>query len=293
MIGARIPGRRPKAAGLAILLAAMFGVGCSVETSGRQAPDTGPGSESSRLSFLASQEVVALHDLDQSAIEGFALAPVETTRNVEALPPALEPVAANGLPDQPAAGPQQQRIEVALSELPADAESQFRFAVSMTDRDPLLAAAAYSQAALSGHDRAAYYLGQMFEAGDGIPRDTALAAAWYRRAAERLPFARDSLAVLERPDRGAVTPPVPLSVQKKAEGRVALAWISGAGPDPHQYRVEFAATGSPVPLSAELVTLSALQADLPPDAARWRVLSMDSTGRRIAGSDWKPIQAAR
>ena len=61
MASARAMGRLPTAMPM-LLFAAALGAGCSVETRSQQSPETGPSSNSPRLSYLASQEAVALHD---------------------------------------------------------------------------------------------------------------------------------------------------------------------------------------------------------------------------------------
>ncbi|MDZ7858146.1 tetratricopeptide repeat protein [Sphaerotilus sp.] len=66
----------------------------------------------------------------------------------------------------------------------------------------------FSDAAARGDARAQRSLGLMHERGDGVPRDPALAAEWYRKAiAQGLPGAQYNLAfVTQAPTAGAPAP---------------------------------------------------------------------------------------
>ena len=52
-------------------------------------------------------------------------------------------------------------------------------------RDYAQAAAWYRKAADHGNDSAEYLLGQLYEDGQGVPQDYAQAAAWFQRAADQ------------------------------------------------------------------------------------------------------------
>ncbi|MFV0359822.1 AAA family ATPase [Tropicimonas sp.] len=173
--------------------------------------------------------------------------------------------------------------------LPAGADARFRLAVQIAGQSPQASVAAYSHAALLGHSRAAYYLGQIFESGDGVPKDKALANAWYNAAAKDVRLAGSALASVERPVRGDVAAPIPLSDSIGGDGRAELVWTSGNGPDPHEYRVEFAGAAPGRAIDAGTYIRSAARIVLPDGATRWRVVALDSTGRRAAASDWQDL----
>ena len=67
---------------------------------------------------------------------------------------------------------------------------------------------AFTEAATRGDARAQRGLGLMHERGDGVPRDLALAAEWYRKALDQgLPGAQFNLAfVTPAPEQGASAP---------------------------------------------------------------------------------------
>ena len=173
--------------------------------------------------------------------------------------------------------------------LPDDPEERFRFAVLLADKDPQLALVAYSHAAAQGHPRAAYYLGQIFEIGDGVPVDIALARAWYQKAAIVLDVAQSSLARLSSPERGAFLPPQPLMGRVTADARAELSWTSSEGPDPEAYVIEFAGASSSETLGSMMVFVSAALATLPPGAERWRVIATGRNSPELQASDWQPL----
>ena len=80
----------------------------------------------------------------------------------------------------------------------------------------------YARAAARGEARA-YYLGQIFETGQGVDRNPALARAWYAAAGEKLAAAAGRLeAMAVPPPPGAPAPPRILgaSVGEEATGPV-------------------------------------------------------------------------
>jgi TPR repeat protein len=83
-----------------------------------------------------------------------------------------------------------------------DPEAVFRDAVDIALEDSRAAVVGYSRAALMGHERAAYYLGQIYETGDGVPVDLAIARHWYEAASLGNPRAQRRLAALPGPEAG-------------------------------------------------------------------------------------------
>ena len=173
------------------------------------------------------------------------------------------------------------------------ATRRFRVALDLAAEDARAGLVAFSGAALLGHSRAAYYLGQMFETGDGVPRDTALARAWYAAAAEAHPQARQRLETIDPPRTdGAVGAPILLDAGVTGDGAVELVWASGHGANPAAYVVELAAAPDEAPLVSRRLVLSATRMDLPPGAALWRVRAELPQGVGAAASDWLAIPPA-
>lgn len=76
-----------------------------------------------------------------------------------------------------------------VADLPTDASSVLRTAVTLGRTNGRAAAAAYAVAAAKGDPRAAYYLGQIYEAGEGVARNPTMAFLWYSTAAGVIPAA--------------------------------------------------------------------------------------------------------
>ncbi len=150
----------------------------------------------------------------------------------------------------------------------------------------------YARAALRGQTRAAYYLGQLYETGHGVPRDLALARAWYRLAGTDVRGAARRLAELGPPETGDLAAPRPLLGGPLAQGGGELVWTGGTGADAALYVVELAAaTDGPV-RRLPPQELSALRLDEIGDARVWRVLAVDPSGGRYAASPWHLLGAA-
>ncbi|PTW52158.1 AAA family ATPase [Rhodovulum kholense] len=161
---------------------------------------------------------------------------------------------------------------------PRAAQRLYRQALASTDL--LDIAIAYSRAAVNGQARAAYYLGQIYEVGDGVARDLGTARQWYMTASVEVAAARVRLADLpERPadpDRAQAWP----LASALSEGVAELVW-QGSGP----FVVELAA--EPGPPSAVFATpLTAARIALPyrPALAWWRVRAGTA-----APTEWQPL----
>ncbi len=136
----------------------------------------------------------------------------------------------------------------------------------------------YARAAARGHGRAAYYLAQLYETGDGVGFAPSTAAAWYAAAAEKVPAAEDSLQEL----RGASAKSGDYALPRfsSAEsGAFELVW-EGRG----TFLVELA-EGPGAPPAAHVSTrLTAVRLKAPADVTVWRV--RESGG---APTGWIPI----
>lgn len=182
------------------------------------------------------------------------------------------------------------RIATALAGAESTANAQYLAALDLAETAPEAAAVGYARAALSGHERSAYYLGQIYETGEGVPVDHALARIWYNRAASQIAGAAARLEDLQpSAEGGAITAPIPLFSKKMPDGTVELIWTSGEGADPTAYRIELSSTFSDTALYSGQVRSSAIRLR-PPQAARtWRVVALDRNGREVA-SPWMEIR---
>ena len=100
---------------------------------------------------------------------------------------------------------------------------------------------------MHGNRRAAYNLGQLYEAGEGVPLNPELARAWF--AASDLAAARAHLA--DRPAQAApgavLSPPSPVfpsdGTSTDAVGGVELVWTAQPQPEPVRFFVELRQLG--------------------------------------------------
>ena len=160
-------------------------------------------------------------------------------------------------------------------------------------QDPLAAAIGFARAALRGDARSAFYLGQHFEAGDGVPRNAALAAAWYASASKTQRGARQALEDLtETPEanvQSPTAPPRPLVGMAGADGLWEFVWTApdGAGA---RYLIELAEAPDARPQQYGPFDLSAALLNPSAPARLWRVVSLGPDGARMGASDWHPIE---
>src|SRR5699024_9417248 len=134
---------------------------------------------------------------------------------------ALVPVtpAASATTPQPA--PQGLPIRVTVDQPPSH-DRLLSEALAVGDADPARAAQLYTRAASWGNARAAYYLGQLYETGIGLPVDPYRAEAWYEVAGD-IGGASARLADLKAaspPQHPEPTdPPVPVFQGLSAQGQ--------------------------------------------------------------------------
>ena len=161
------------------------------------------------------------------------------------------------------------------------AEALFRAALNNAAADRVAAAVDYSRAAARGHARAAYYLAQMYETGDGVGFAPDTARAWYALAADDVGGAAERLVELAAdpgPEVGSATP----LFSEAGNGTAELVW-QGRG----SFVVELAAAPGGAPDAVHSTPLTAVRLESPANAAWWRV-------RAVGGppSEWHPIGPA-
>ncbi|MDK3071752.1 AAA family ATPase [Sedimentitalea sp. JM2-8] len=159
--------------------------------------------------------------------------------------------------------------------------------------EPAAAALAFARAALRDQPRAAYYLGQVFETGNGVARDRALARAWYMLAEEDVRSARRRLEDLAPPENGTnLAPPLPSLGGPVEGGGSEFIWTSGDGADPAFYLVESATAPDATPTKLGMTTLSAMKQDDTGDARVWRVIAANADLGLYSISQWRLMGAA-
>ena len=190
------------------------------------------------------------------------------------------------------APPEPDRVEQEVPETPVlladmSGEELLERALNAGVTDPSAAAIDYARAALRGEELAAYYLGQLYETGDGVPRDLALARSWYASVEDGVRGARRRLKDLGEPDREtALAAPQPLLGGTLDTGGAEFVWTSGEGADPAFFVVELSA-GPDTPLRRLLPqTTSALRVESLGDARMWRVFAVAPDMHRYAASGW-------
>lgn len=158
--------------------------------------------------------------------------------------------------------------------------------------DPERAATLYARAALWGSDRAAYYLGQLYETGIGVEPDLNRAQGWYGLA----PRVQGAAARLAELAKAAPTPvqadaaPVPVAQMLFGSGQTELHWRDPEGPDPARFRVEYVPAGDKGQVLHRDTRLSALL--LPHPVTRWRVAPLRPDGSVGPASDWSLLTPA-
>jgi hypothetical protein len=177
------------------------------------------------------------------------------------------------------------------------ADQFFRQGLELTTRDRRAAVLAFSRAAIRGHVRSAYYLGQIYETGDGVSVDKSLARAWYALAGDH-PRARQRVTELAEQgaspeqNRGsrASAPPQLAFAERSSAGILDLVWIEARGVKPASgYIVELAEEpGGPSVLRAfaEVSALRLAFSDF--DELWWRVTPMGRTD----ASAWQRVPNA-
>jgi hypothetical protein len=177
------------------------------------------------------------------------------------------------------------------------ADQFFRQGLEVAIQDRRAAVVAFSRAAIRGHARSAYYLGQIYETGDGVPADTALARAWYAlagdhaRARQRLTELAEQRVSFEQNEESQVVPPPLLAfAERSSAGILDLVWIADRGAESADgYIVELAEAPEGPPVLRAFAEVSALRFAYPDsDELWWRVTPVGGT----AASSWQRVPYA-
>jgi TPR repeat protein len=187
-----------------------------------------------------------------------------------------------------------------LETLPPDeagADEFFRQALEVGVRDHRAAVLAFSRAAIRGHARSAYYLGQIYETGDGVPADMALARAWYAMAGDHGRARQRLTELVEQsasPDpNGEIqvpTPPELVLAERSSAGILDLVWIGALGAESADgYIVELAKEPEGPPALRAFAEVSALRLAYPDSEDLWWRVTPAS---RAAPSSWQRVEYA-
>ena len=167
-----------------------------------------------------------------------------------------------------------------------DADALFREAVDSGLGTSARTRLLYARAAALGHVRAAYYLGQIYEAGEGVAPDPALARRWYQLASAENGKARERLGELPADDQADAAIPTPLLAARREDGTVDLVWSPMDGQT--TVVVEFAAAPDTAPRYRGEVAGSTLSLALPPDMDYWRVAPLHG---EAAPTPWRKLNS--
>ncbi len=196
-------------------------------------------------------------ELATSKSDSLSEAPMPEMRNEGSDPAASSSVPA---PEFPA-------LEVATV---TEAEASRLYARALSEDDPLQSAIYYARAGVLGHDRAATYIGQKYETGDGVSFSPEMAARWYAVAEGKDP---EETSLADGPMHAARL------WGAKSEGRIDLVWDGIAS----AFDIELGNADRTVIGRVRLV-LPAVSLVAVADATYWRVRA---TGEEF--SEWTPI----
>ncbi|MDP5306503.1 AAA family ATPase [Paracoccus spongiarum] len=167
---------------------------------------------------------------------------------------------------------------------PPDAKALLDQGLQIGRFRPQLATFHYQRAALRGNPRAASFLGQAFEIGDGVPADARRALAWYRLAGN-LGGAPSRVAALQDVAAGPSTlPAIPVAQVLFADGGVEIHWRAPRDESPARFAVEYLRDGEEAMPNRQETDLSAILLDGPVHS--WRIATLDDDGSELASTGW-------
>lgn len=187
---------------------------------------------------------------------------------------------------EPAPVPALAQLDTRVEQAAPDPQDLLIRALAMGNDEPEAAIPLYTRSALWGSERAAYYLGQLYETGVGVTADPNRARAWYRKAPQisgAVARLRQMGPVPALPAGAELAPPAPERQVIFGSGQSELHWRNPAGPSPTRYRVEFITTGAERVQQLETGLSAAL---IPLPVSRWRVMALRPDGTSGPASDW-------
>ncbi|WP_176562682.1 AAA family ATPase [Paracoccus liaowanqingii] len=251
------------------------------------------------LGLAAAAVMVLGPTADQPApMEVAAPAPVAAPAAEPAPPapePTPEPVAVAPVPEpapEAVVPPPVPGLRGASIDPVPDADALLTEALVAGGTDPEQAAQLYTRAALWGNARAAYYLGQLYETGIGVPQNPDRARAAYALALE-VDGAAARLDALEGRSGSGIAveaAPVPVSQMVITTGQTELHWRDPEGAVAAQFLVEFVPAGESEDIRQAETVLPALL--LAERVTRWRVSALGPDGSAGTASEWSYPDAA-
>lgn len=201
--------------------------------------------------------------------------PVMTPNLPGEVPPRPEPVDLPPPPELP---------KISLATLP-ETRDLLAQAADAAMEDPAYAVLLYERAALLGDERAAYYLGQIYETGVGVAMDPLRARAWYRQAEdnERAAARLEELGPPGDPggSGAAVLPSLHVSLP---DGRVMLHWQTLTNETAARFAVESVGGDPSAPARRHVTDLSAALLEGP--VSRWRIVTLSENEQERGATDW-------
>lgn len=207
------------------------------------------------------------------------------------------------LPDNPVSPVPAPVVQVARADLPAawqddtaaltriDAGSMVPRPTALLDEAlevgrfrPQEAAFLYQRAALWGNARAAYFLGQAYETGDGVGIDPNRARAWYVAAGNVWGAAARLAELPVASASDSVSAAVPVLQILFPGGGTELHWRAATGESPIAFAIEFLRTGDEAMPESVVTEKSAILLDAPIHS--WRIVTLDAEGREAAATGW-------
>ena len=275
------PVRQGRGSGLALATAAVataiFGIGCYMAWSVHDALAAASGAASP----LAAASLAA--PLDRSA--GPA-APV-SGENTRAAEPDSRTTGRQAILASPAALTTPALPTIAAPEVSATGLFSLGLDLAFLDRET--AAIAFARAASRGHARAAYYLAQIYETGDGVPRNRALAHVWYAASGSVPPGDRPASLDGGTPPN-AISQPRLLSAARTSDGMLELVWTSAAEVSGVEYLIEVFDAVDQSSVHAERTARSSYRLPAPEGELLWRVTA--ETPSAASASDLQRIPSA-
>lgn len=149
---------------------------------------------------------------------------------------------------------------------------------------PSEAAVFYARAAAKGHARAQFALGTLYELGEGVTRNHAVARYWYNEAAAEITRAAERGDALKATGAKEQIAPKPVAAHR-TQGDITLVWDAGADTRGRKYTVSLFAPATG--LIKRETAGSAIAIALPADAKklRWRVARAGEPG----ATEWQTV----
>ncbi len=176
-------------------------------------------------------------------------------------------------------------------DLPPDGASILRTAIGLGRSNGSSAAAAYAVAAAKGEARAAYYLGQVYDAGEGVAPNPSMAYLWYKAASSDISAAGTRIEALRTGLSSAQGETVRLAVlhaHKDEAGEGLFLWSAeNVGPE-MMFNLIFADREGTVLQTLE-TAIPASHATIPENSETFKIVGTEN-GETVS-TNWMKVAA--